>query len=82
MSLNDVQNKFNQIISEVEPLPHRLGLIRKIDTINIYDDGICTSSHSLSAALSSFDQKIVLIAGGYDKGDDYDWLSELFASHV
>jgi len=60
--LENIQSKFNQIISGVEPLPHRLGLLREIDNIKIYDDGICTSSHSLSAALSSFEQKVVLIA--------------------
>lgn len=57
-------------------------MLREVDGVKIYDDGICTSSHSLSAALSSFDNKIVLIAGGYDKGDDYHWLSELFATKV
>jgi UDP-N-acetylmuramoylalanine-D-glutamate ligase len=50
------------VISKVEPLPHRLGLLREIDNVKIYDDGICTSAHSLSAALSSFEEKLVLIA--------------------
>lgn len=70
--MENIQNIFDEIIINVEPLPHRLGLLREIDGVKIYDDGICTSSHSLSAALSSFDQKVVLIAGGYDKGDEYD----------
>jgi UDP-N-acetylmuramoylalanine-D-glutamate ligase len=33
------------------------------NNINIYDDGICTSSAALNAALSCFNEKIVLIAG-------------------
>ena len=69
-------------MSEVTPLPHRLGLLREVDGIKIFDDGICTSSHSMSAALSSFDHKVVLVAGGYDKGDDYSWLTELVSSKV
>lgn len=76
------QSRFIEVIAWIHPLPHRLGLIREIDGVKIYDDGICTSSHSLSAALSSFDQKCVLIAWWYDKGDDYSWLSELFLSKV
>jgi UDP-N-acetylmuramoylalanine-D-glutamate ligase len=35
--------------------------------IRIYDDGICTSSAAMNAALSCFKEQIVLIAGGYDK---------------
>ena len=80
--LENIQNTFDEIIRKVDPLPHRLGLIREIDGIKIYDDGICTSAHSLAAALSSFEQKVVLIAWWYDKGDDYSWLSELFLSKV
>lgn len=76
------QSRFIEIIAWIHPLPHRLGLIREIAWIRIYDDGICTSAHSLSAALSSFDQKCVLIAWWYDKGDDYSWLSELFFSKI
>ncbi len=63
--------------------------------INIYDDGICTSAHALIGALSCFDDvsschscedrnlsKIVLIAGGYDKGEDYTHLGPLLKENV
>ncbi len=76
------QSRFIEVVSWVQPLPHRLGLLREIDGIKIYDDGICTSAHSLAAALSSFEEKVILIAGGYDKGDEYSWLSPLFLSKV
>jgi len=76
------QSRFIEVLSWVNPLPHRLWLLREIDWIKIYDDGICTSSHSLAAALSSFEEKVVLIAGWYDKWDDYSWLSDLFFSKV
>ena len=80
--MDDAKTRFSTIVSEVTPLPHRLGLLREVDGIKIFDDGICTSSHSMSAALSSFDHKVVLVAGGYDKGDDYSWLTELVSSKV
>lgn len=82
LSLENIKNSFFEIIKKVEPLPHRLWLIREINWIKIYDDGICTSSHSLAAALSSFEEKVVLIAWWYDKWDDYNCLSELFLSKV
>ncbi len=76
------QARFIEVVSWVQPLPHRLGLLREVAGVKIYDDGICTSSHSLAAALSSFEEKVVLIAWGYDKGDDYSWLSNLFYQKV
>lgn len=82
LDMSIIKSKFFKIISSVKPLPHRLSLLRIVDWISIYDDWICTSSHSLSAALSSFQQKVVLIAWWYDKWDDYWWLSDLFISKV
>ncbi|MCF7835296.1 UDP-N-acetylmuramoyl-L-alanine--D-glutamate ligase [Candidatus Gracilibacteria bacterium] len=69
-------NKIIPTINKISPLAHRLQLIKTINGIKIYDDGICTSSHALNAALSGFDKKVILIAGGYDKGDDYIRLSK------
>jgi len=36
----------------------------------------------LAAALESFDQKVVLLAGGYDKGDDYTWLQNICTQKI
>lgn len=82
LDLQTSQSRFFEILAWVTPLPHRLWLIREINWIKIYDDGICTSAHSLAAALSSFEDKVVLIAWWYDKWDDYNCLSELFLSKV
>lgn len=67
---------FFDIAKTVESLEHRMKLIKKIWNTKIYDDWICTSSAALNAALSCFEQKIVLIAGGFDKWENYTWLSE------
>jgi len=82
LDLEYFKSAFMDSISKVDPLPHRLWLLREVDWIRIYDDWICTSSHSLAAALSSFQEKIVLIAWWYDKWDNYSRLSELFISKV
>lgn len=73
---------FWDVAKKVEPLEHRMKLVKKIDGIKIYDDGICTSSQALNAALSCFDEKTLLIAGGYDKWEDYSWLSSEFEKKV
>ena len=46
---------------------HRLEFVRKINGIDWYNDSIGTSPTRTIAGLNSFDEKIVLIAGGYDK---------------
>ncbi len=82
INVDFIKKSFFTAIADIEPLPHRLGLLRQIDDIKIYDDWICTSAHSLSVALSSFSSKVVLIAGGYDKWDDYSVLEDFFVSKV
>ncbi|HRX63742.1 MAG TPA: UDP-N-acetylmuramoyl-L-alanine--D-glutamate ligase [Candidatus Absconditabacterales bacterium] len=79
----DLREKvFWDVAKDIEPLEHRMKMVKNIDGIKIYDDGICTSSQALNAALSCFDDEIVLIAGGYDKGEEYDWLAEYMSKKI
>lgn len=53
------------------PLPHHLEFVRKFHDVSYYDDSFSTVFPSLEAAISAFSgSKIVLIAGGKDKGFD------------
>lgn len=75
---NDIKfdnSVFFDVAKNIDPLEHRIRKVKEIWNIKIYDDWICTSSQALNAALSCFEQKIVLIAWWYDKGDDYNWLA-------
>ena len=47
---------------------HRIELVRELDGIKYYNDSIGTSPTRTMACLDSFEQKLILIAGGYDKG--------------
>ena len=47
---------------------HRIEFVRELDGVRWYNDSIGTSPSRTTACLESFDQKVVLIAGGYDKG--------------
>ena len=38
-----------------------------LDGVQYYNDSIATSSTRTSAGLNSFDQKLIVLAGGYDK---------------
>jgi UDP-N-acetylmuramoylalanine--D-glutamate ligase len=46
---------------------HRLELVREVDGVHYYDDSIATAPERVVAALRSFDESIVLLAGGRDK---------------
>lgn len=46
---------------------HRIELVRELDDVKWYNDSIASSPTRTIAGLNSFRQKIILIAGGYDK---------------
>jgi UDP-N-acetylmuramoylalanine--D-glutamate ligase len=50
---------------------HRLELVREVRGVRYYDDSIATAPERVVAALRSFDEPIVLLAGGRDK--DLPW---------
>ena len=47
---------------------HRIEFVRELDGVRWYNDSIGTSPSRTTACLEAFPQKVVLIAGGYDKG--------------
>lgn len=69
-------------ISEFKGVEHRLEYVRKINEIKWYNDSIGTSPTRTIAGLNSFNEKIVLIAGGYDKHLDYEPLAKPIAERV
>jgi UDP-N-acetylmuramoylalanine--D-glutamate ligase len=52
-------------------LPHRMELVTEAEGIAYYDDSKGTNVGAVVAALAGFPRKVVLIAGGRDKGGDY-----------
>lgn len=63
-------------------LEHHLELVREIDGVRYYDDSIATSPERTMAALRSFDEPIVLIAGGRDKHLPMEELAKLVIEKV
>lgn len=66
----------SKVLDTIPPIPHRKQDIGMIDGIRIIDDGISTSTHALQAALRAMTERVVLLAGGYDKGNDYTIVAE------
>jgi len=65
-----------------KPLPHRLQFVGEWDGRRFYNDSLATTPESVCAALDSFTEPIVLLAGGYDKGIDLSGLAERIVSHT
>ena len=61
---------------------HRIQLIREKDGVRFYDSSIDSSPSRTRAALRSFTQKVILVAGGKDKGISYDDLGPDLREHV
>jgi len=65
------------VATTFEGLPHRLELVREWNGVRYYNDSIATSPERAIAALKSFDEPIVLLAGGRDKHLPWDDLARL-----
>ncbi len=61
---------------------HRIELVRELDGVRYYNDSIASSPTRTIAGLRSFRQKVILIAGGYDKHLDYTVLGPEIVEHV
>ena len=61
---------------------HRIELVRVKDGVRFYNDSIASSPSRTIAGLRSFREKVLLIAGGYDKHIPYDVLGPEICEHV
>ncbi|MBQ2892722.1 MAG: UDP-N-acetylmuramoyl-L-alanine--D-glutamate ligase [Oscillospiraceae bacterium] len=61
---------------------HRIELVRIKDGVRYYNDSIASSPSRTIAGLRSFRQKVILIAGGYDKNIPYDVLGPEICQRV
>ena len=61
---------------------HRIELVRIKDGVRFYNDSIASSPSRTIAGLRSFPEKVLLIAGGYDKHIPFDVLGPEVLAHV
>ena len=76
---DEVIRNFARTFAGVE---HRIELVRELDGVRYYNDSIASSPSRTIAGLRSFQQKVILIAGGYDKHIPYDALGPEIVEHV
>lgn len=77
----DIDTAIN-VIKTFIGVEHRLEFVKEIDGVKYYNDSIGTSPASTIAGINAFDENIVLLAGGSDKGLDYKEVGEAIAKSV
>ena len=69
-------------ILDFKGIEHRIELVRTLRGVKYYNDSIASSPTRTIAGLKSFDEKVILIAGGKDKGVPFDEVGEEIVQHV
>ncbi len=74
--------KCEAAFASFQALPHRLQKVGEVRGVEFVDDSISTTPETAIAALKALDkgQIMTLIAGGYDRGQDYAELGEYVKS--
>lgn len=65
-----------QVAEEFGGVEHRIEFVREIGGAKWYNDSIATSPTRVLAGLASFNQKLIVIAGGYDKKIPFEPLAK------
>ena len=63
-------------------VPHRIELVRTLDGVRYYNSSIDSSPNRSINTLNVFKEKVIMIAGGKDKGIPYDEIGPALVSKV
>lgn len=81
--LIDIRNEtVKQSMSDFQNVAHRLEYVSSVHGITFINDSKATNVNSTWYALEHYDRKIIWIAGGVDKGNDYELLKPLVKQKV
>mgnify|MGYP001260942153 FL=1 len=81
--LLDIRNEtVKQSMSDFQNIAHRLEYVSSVHGITFINDSKATNVNSTWYALEHYDRKIIWIAGGVDKGNDYELLKPLVKQKV
>jgi len=80
--LNVDIDKVVEKIKEFKPLSHRIEFVKEIEGVKFYNDSKSTTVQAVEKAIESFDENVVLILGGINKGGDFSKLGSLLKTKV
>jgi UDP-N-acetylmuramoylalanine--D-glutamate ligase len=70
------------VLKQFSGVEHRLEKVTVYNGVTFINDSKSTTVESLMVALQSFENPVILIAGGKDKGSDFSRLNDLITKHV
>ncbi len=71
-----------RVLKTFKAVEHRLEYVDTVDKVDYVNDSKGTNPDSTIKAVQSYDRPIILIAGGYDKGSDFNELFEIAKDFV
>lgn len=71
-----------QVARSFQGVEHRIEPVRTLNGVQWFNDSIATSPTRVIAGLRAFDQKLIIIAGGSDKGISFAPLAPELIAHV
>ena len=71
-----------KVLTTFKGVEHRNEFVRELNGVKWYNDSIGSSPTRTIAGLASFKEKVILIAGGYDKHLDYTAMGNYILDHV
>ncbi len=71
-----------RVIDSFKPLAHRLEYVRKVGGVLFFNDSKATNVHAVLRALDSFDENVILIAGGKETNLSFEALRTVIKRKV
>jgi UDP-N-acetylmuramoylalanine--D-glutamate ligase len=71
-----------KVAKNFKSVEHRNEFVREFEGVKYYNDSIGSSPSRTIASINSFTQKVILIAGGYDKNLSYDVMGKTVLDKV
>lgn len=81
--LRQVSNEdISEVLKTFRGVPHRMHFVGEVAGRKFYNDSKATNSLATINALEGFKTKVLLLAGGLDRGDNFEDLLPAFRKHV
>ena len=77
----DIQ-KIKSALNQFRGLSHRIEFVQTVNGVTYVDDSKATNVDAVYRALESYQEPVILIMGGRDKGGDYRILEKMMQNHV
>ncbi|MGE5633001.1 MAG: UDP-N-acetylmuramoyl-L-alanine--D-glutamate ligase [Caulobacteraceae bacterium] len=71
-----------EVLESFKGVEHRIEFVEEVDGVIYYNDSKGTNTDASIKAIEAMKRPTVIIAGGYDKGSEYDDFIEAFGSRI